>query len=205
LYVWHTVGVKSIEDLKNRETILAADGTVVNIISDLLKMTTGARFKLILGYRGTREVHLALERGEVEGAVSSVNTLRLIGGDLLKKKMVNVIVQNAFERQSALPDVPTTVELGKTPEDKEVLAFFASSGVIGRSIAGAPGIPPERLRVLRDAFDAMMKDTQFLGDAAQSQTELGLLAGIELQKASARTINIGPAERERVRSIRWHQ
>ncbi len=149
LYLWHKVGVKSLADLKHRETILAADGTAVNIISELLKMTVGARFKLILGYRGTREVHLALQRGEVEGAVSSVAALRLVGGDWLKTKMVNVVVQNALERQSALPDVPTTVELAKTAEDKQVLAFFAGSGVVGRSIAGPPGIAPERLRMLQ--------------------------------------------------------
>ena len=75
MYVWHTVPVYNIEDLKNRETILAVYGPV-ETFARLLTAVAGARFRLVKGYQGTNDAHLAMERGEVEAALSSLPLLR---------------------------------------------------------------------------------------------------------------------------------
>jgi tripartite-type tricarboxylate transporter receptor subunit TctC len=201
LYVWHTVPVKSVGDLSQHETVLAADGTPVVILAELLRTTSGGRFRLIKGYPGTRDAHLAMQRGEVEAAVSSMNTLRTMFPDWVQNRWVNVVVQNALERQADLPDVSTTVELGKSTADRELLAFFAASSAVGRSVVAPPDVPADRADMLRASFDAMVKDEQFLADVRQSRMEFGPLAGADLQRISARIVGIDAAQKERVRGI----
>ncbi len=200
MYTWHTVPVKSIHDLASHETILAAGSPGIAICAHLLTTAVGARFKLVRGYPGTQEAHLALERGEAEGAYSSLNTVRTMWGHWLKDKKINVIVQTGLERHPDLSDVPTILELGKTAEDKETIAFFAASGAIGRSIVAPPDTPAEALTVLRAAFEATMKDEQFLAEARQANMDIDPLPGADLEKIAERIVNIAPAERERVRN-----
>jgi tripartite-type tricarboxylate transporter receptor subunit TctC len=201
LYVWHEVPVKTVDDLTRHETILAVPGTPVVIFAELLRATVGARIKLIKGYPSTRDAHLAMQRGEVEAAVSSMNTVRTLFPDWVENRWFNPIVQNALERQADLANVPTTVELGKTEQDRQLLAFFAASSAIGRFILAPPGLPADRVEMLRAAFDAMVKDEQFLADVRQSRVEFGPLSGVELQKIAARIVSIEPAQQERVRAL----
>jgi tripartite-type tricarboxylate transporter receptor subunit TctC len=201
LYVWHTVPVKTVDDLSRHETIIAADGTPVMVLAELLRTTVSGRFKLIKGYSGTRDVHLAMQRGEVEAAVSSMNTVRTMFPDWVQNKWFNVIVQNALERQADLAEVPTMVELGKSEADRELLAFFAASSAIGRAIVAPPGLPADRIATLRAAFDAMVQDEQFRAEVRQSRVDFGPLGGAALQKIASRIVAIEPAQRERVRAI----
>jgi tripartite-type tricarboxylate transporter receptor subunit TctC len=121
-------------------------------------------------------------------------------GHWLRDKKINVIVQTGLERHPDLPDVPTILELGKSPEDKETIAFFAASGAIGRSVVAPPDTPAEALDALRTAFAATMKDEQFLTEAKQANVDIDPLPGDDLEKIAERIVNIGPGERERVRS-----
>ena len=200
MYTWHTVPVRSVHDLASRETILASGSPGIAIYAHLLTVAVGARFKLVRGYPGTQEIHLALERGEVEGAYSSLNTIRTMWSHWLRDKKIKMIVQTGLERHPNLPDVPTMVELGKTAEDKKTIAFFAASGAIGRSIVAPPDMSAEALNVLRAAFQATMKDEQFLAEARQVNMDVDPLAGDDLEKIAERIVNIGPAERERARN-----
>jgi tripartite-type tricarboxylate transporter receptor subunit TctC len=204
-YVWHTVPVKTIDDVKTRETLFAATGPSSVIYPTLLNGMAGTRFKLIRGYPGTQDAHLAMQRGEVEGAMSSLNTLKTAAGDWLASGKINVIVQYALARHPDLADVPAVVELGKTPEDKRVLAFFATSATIGRSIVAPPDLAKDRLEMIRAAFDATMADEQFLADVRQAKSALEPLSGQELQKISERTVNLPAEERERARAARLRQ
>jgi tripartite-type tricarboxylate transporter receptor subunit TctC len=83
-----------------------------------------------------------------------------------------------------LPDVPTNVELGNTPEARQILAFYTSSAAVGRSIVAPPGMPTDRVKVLRTAFDAMVKDPEFLAEIERAQQEFQPASGEELQKSS---------------------
>ena len=200
MYAWHTVPIQSLADLKTRETILAADGAV-ETFARLLTQYAGARFKLVKGYRGTSEVHLAMERGEVEAAVSNLPVLRELWPQWLAERKVRIFFYQGFTRDPAMPDVPASVELAKTKEDRDVLGFFAEGSTIGRAFVAPADLPPDILAVLRAAFAATMKDEQFLADCRQSKLDVDPMSGEELQKLATRMINIDVGTRDRIREI----
>jgi tripartite-type tricarboxylate transporter receptor subunit TctC len=200
-YVWHTVPVKTIDDVKTRETILASAGPSSIAYPLLLNAMIGTRFKLVRGYQGTQNTHLAMQRGEVEGTTSSVNTVRTTT-DWLKTGMINILVQYAPERHRDLQNVPTVVELGKTAEDKALLGFLARASAVGRSFVAPPDVPPERLAVLRAAFDATMADPQFLAEIRQLKAEFDPMPGQQLQQLFGHGTELSPANRARVQAIR---
>jgi tripartite-type tricarboxylate transporter receptor subunit TctC len=201
MYVWHTVPIKTVDDLKTRETIVAADGRQVEIYTRLLSAVLGARFKLVRGYPGTKDAHLALQRGEVESVFSSIDLVKTMWGDWLQDKQIKVVVQQSLQRHPDLPDVPTLLELGKTAADREVISFFTGSTTVGRSIVAPPDLPADVLAMLRAGFDATVRDEQLLADVRQSRMEILPMAGIELQGIARATVNLRPDERGRVLEI----
>ena len=115
MYTWHRAPVQRIEDLqRTRETVFGVAGPAIATYSRLLNSSLGARFKIVRGYKSTAEIHVAMERGEVEGAYSSLSTVRSGWNHWLRDKQVNILVQTIPERHPDLADVPAIVELGKT-------------------------------------------------------------------------------------------
>ena len=94
-----------------------------------------------------------------------------------------------FRSESDLADIPTIVELGKTPLDKQVLAFYASGAAVGRSFMAPPGLPADRVKVMRTAFDDMLKDPEFLAEIEKSKAEFKPLSGEKLQELIVGTAN----------------
>jgi tripartite-type tricarboxylate transporter receptor subunit TctC len=201
MYTWHRAPVQKVADLATRETVFGVAGPLIITYTRLLNSSIGARFKIVRGYKSTAEIHIAMERGEVEGAYSSLSTVRSGWNQWLTDKQINILVQMVPERHPDLADVPTIVELGKTAEDRAVMSFFAASGAVGRSIVAPPGVPPDRLEILRTAFHATMRDPQFLAEARQMKLDVEPLPGGELAKLAARVVGIGAAERERAQAM----
>lgn len=200
MYVWHTVPVYTIEDLKKRQTILAVYGPV-EIFARLLTVVAGARFKLVKGYQGTNDAHLAMQRGEVEAAMSSLPVLRASRPDWLKNKLIRIFFYQGFTRSPDLPDVPASIELGKTKAERDVLAFFINNSTIGRAYAAPPGLAPDVLATLRRAFDDTMKDEQFLADCRESKFGVNPRMGDDLERIVGRMVAINPDTRALVREI----
>jgi tripartite-type tricarboxylate transporter receptor subunit TctC len=123
--------------------------------------------------------------------------------DWLRDKKVNILLQYQQERHPRFADVPTVLEFIQSADDREVFSFFIGSAMVGRSIAAPPGLPPERLALLRRAFDDTMKDPQFLAEAAQAKFELGPLSGAALQAIVERQVNVSPAIRDRILALGW--
>jgi tripartite-type tricarboxylate transporter receptor subunit TctC len=201
LLVWHSVPVRSIEDVKSRETIFAGDSPSGYIYPTMLNAMIGTRFKIIRGFPGTQAALLALERGEAEAVSGSPATLRARFPDLLRDHKVRFIVQDALERSPELPEVPAVVEFAPTRADKEVLGFFASGGRIGRSFVLPPGVDPERVRILREAFDATMRDPQLLAEARQMNVDLDPLPGADVQQIVEHSLALSEEARERARQF----
>jgi tripartite-type tricarboxylate transporter receptor subunit TctC len=200
MYAWHSVPIQSLADLKNRETVLAADGAV-ETFARLLTRYAGARFKLVKGYRGTSEVHLAMERGEIEAAVSSFPVLHQLWPQWLAERKVRIFFYNGFTRDPAMPDVPASLELAETKADRDVLGFFAEGSALGRAFVAPADVPPATLAVLRAAFAATMKDGQFLADCRQSKLDVDPMSGEALQKLAARMVDVDAATRDLIREI----
>jgi tripartite-type tricarboxylate transporter receptor subunit TctC len=199
-YVWHTSPTKTIADAKTRETILASAGPASIIYPLLLNQMIGTRFKLVRGYQGTQNTHLAMQRGEVEGTTSSVNTVKTTT-DWLTGGEINVLVQYAPQRHAAIPNVPAVAELPATADDRALLSFLTRASAIGRSFVAPPGIAPEPLAALRTAFDATMRDPEFIADIRQLRAEFDPLPGAELQRLFEQG-ELSDANRERVKAAR---
>ncbi len=200
MYVWHTVPVYTIEDLKKRQTILAVAGPV-ETFARLLTAVVGARWKLVKGYQGSNDANLAMQRGEVEAALSSLPVLRASRPDWLKNKLIRIFFYQGFTRSPDLPGVPASIELAKTKAERDVLAFFIDNSTIGRAYAAPPGVAPDVLATLRRAFDDTMKDQQFLSDCRESKFDVKPRPGVDLQQIVGRMIAINPDTRALVREM----
>jgi tripartite-type tricarboxylate transporter receptor subunit TctC len=140
-------GIKSFADARNREIIVGVSGGgSTSVIYPLaLNAYAGAKFKLVRGYKGTAEISMAAERGEVEvnPAVGIPGILTSHPEWILQHQAV-ILYQNALKRYESLPDVPTLPELATTDEGRSVMRVIAGTAEIGRSIMTTPGVPPAR-------------------------------------------------------------
>ncbi|MDH3242774.1 MAG: tripartite tricarboxylate transporter substrate-binding protein [Alphaproteobacteria bacterium] len=182
--VWHTAPVKTIEDAKKTEIILAsttASGTLTTLPT-LMNRAAGTKFRIVTGYKGTNGAMLAMERGETQGSGATWTTLKSRRPDWVKKKLIRPLVQYAPKRHPELPDVPTCIELIKDPKARAAAALIASSAEVGRSVMAPPGIPGDRVKALRKAFMGMLNDAKFKADMIKLGGEISPLDGTDLQK-----------------------
>jgi tripartite-type tricarboxylate transporter receptor subunit TctC len=190
--IWHTSPTKTLADAMKREATLAATsaGSASDSFPLLMNRLAGTSFKIIKGYSGTNGTILAMERGETEGAHATVEQLLFNRRDWLRDKKTAVLVQYTMERHPMFPDAPAMSEFGTMPLDKQVLALFAGTADIGRAMMMPPGIPADRLAVLRKAFDAMLKDPAFQQEFERRNLEFGPMSGAELQKRVAAMLSV---------------
>src|SRR5262249_30041399 len=142
----------------------------------------GSKFKLVLGYKGSNEAMLAVERGEAEGHSTSWVALKVAHPAWIADKSVNIIVQFALKRHPEMPDVPTAVELTQTDEQRAILSAVVNAAEVGSAFFTTPGVPADRLDVLRRAFDATMKDPKFLAEVERTRLSVNPISGEEMQK-----------------------
>jgi tripartite-type tricarboxylate transporter receptor subunit TctC len=140
---------------------------------------------------------LAMERGEVDGSSSSWAAVKVGKQEWLREKKIKIILQTTPERIPELPDTPSLGEIGATPQDRQVFALYASGSAIGRSLIGPPGIAAERVQALREGFDAMVKDAEFVADVHKIDVELDPLPGAAVARLVAQTLAVPPAVRDR--------
>jgi tripartite-type tricarboxylate transporter receptor subunit TctC len=199
---WHTSKTKTIYDAMKQDILLSSN-LLADVLPTVLNNVVGTRFKMVRGYPGSNEGMLAMEREETESAVTSWNAVKTTKKNWLDERKINILVQYGPQRVKDLPDVPSMVELGKTEQDKQVLGFFASSAEIGIAIMAPPGVPAERVQILRAAFDATMKDPQFLADIEARKVEFDRpINGAELQKIVAEAAGVTEDVRARALQAR---
>jgi tripartite-type tricarboxylate transporter receptor subunit TctC len=201
IVAWDKLGVKSIADAKTKSVVIAATGPASGtmLYPLALNAVVGTKFKVVSGYKHS-DMLLAVERGEAGGAFSSLTTIKSLHPDWLADKKVDVLVMISSERSPEFANVPTLTELGRTAEDKQVLAIFASASTVGRSFMTTPNVPPKRLASLRAAFAAMLKDPAFVADFGKIHAEFAPMSGATLQKIIRETRNVSPAVLARVRA-----
>src|SRR4029079_9978522 len=174
-------------------------GSIAETVPRLLNALIGTRFKLISGYPAASEGMLAMERGEVEGASSSWAAVKVGKQTWLRERKIRIILQTTPERIPELPDAPSLREIGDTREDRQWCALYASASAIGRSVIAPPGLPAERVGALRDAFQGMVRDPDFIADLQRTNVELEPLPGAALAQLDARTLNVPATVRDRAK------
>jgi tripartite-type tricarboxylate transporter receptor subunit TctC len=192
--VWHSSPTRTVEDARRRETILAATGEngTPDTNPRLMNEFAGTRFKVVTGYPGAAATMLAMERGEVEGAYTGLENLLSTKSDWLRDRKITVLVQYSQARHKSFPDVPAMVEFARSPEDGRILSLYASAADIGIALVAPPRLSAEILARLRRAFDAMMADRDFLGDAASRQMDVQPMPGEALQQLVAEVLATPP-------------
>jgi len=150
----------------------------------------GTKFKLVTGYQSAAEVGLALERGEIEGrAGNNFNSLKAENGEWLRTGKINLIAQVGLARDAEFPSVPLITDFAKNDSDRQVLRLFSTDVVIGRPFVTAPGVPADRVALLRTAFDAMLQDPAYLEDSKKAGLDVSPTDGVTIQKVVAELIN----------------
>ena len=183
-FTWRTSKAKTIADARQHEIPMAGtgSGSPSEGYPKLLNALAGTKFKIISGYPGSTQGMLAMERGEVDGGLTSWNTIKRTKQSWIANRDLNILVQFANTRHSDLPNVPTALEPAATEEGKRILAFYISGAELGRSLLAPPGIPADRVKVLRAAFDAMLKDREFLAEIERTGQEFQPAPGEAVQK-----------------------
>ena len=185
---WITSPVKTIAQAREREVVVAAAAATSNsaIMPKVLNALLGTRFKPIMGYDPGSGMTLALESGETEDVCGlSWSTIKAARPHWIKNNKLNVIVQLGLAKLPELPDVPAALDLVTDPVKKQVLGLILVRQELGRPLAAPPGVPADRLEILRGAFDATMKDPQFLAEAAKLELEIEPLSAPEIDKLLA--------------------
>jgi tripartite-type tricarboxylate transporter receptor subunit TctC len=195
--------VKSLDDAYRHEVILAGTGraATTTVYPSVLNKVLGLRFKVVVGFEGSIAAFLAMERGEVEGHSTSWDGIKSARASWVEEKKVNVIVQYGIHRHPELPDVPTSVELGRTDAERQVLRIVANATEIGKTALTTPGVPADRVEALRRAFDATMTDPDYVAEMKKLQLEIIPLGGEELQKLAQEVGNVPPDVLQKVKAI----
>jgi tripartite-type tricarboxylate transporter receptor subunit TctC len=202
--VWHTVPIDTIDDVRRRETLMGGTGPTSStvFIPYLLNNLAGMKFKVITGFNGTTDIALAMERGEVEGSGTPLESLTSYRADWVRDKKIKLLLQYAAGRDPEVPNIPSMVELGKTEEARRILGFYASAADVGRSIVAPPGMLPETVATLRRAFDAMFDDPIFLEEVKRAGIQLKPMTGERLQTMIAEIAAFPPDLLQKARLAR---
>jgi tripartite-type tricarboxylate transporter receptor subunit TctC len=180
--VWHTAGVKNMDDLRKQEVVAGASGrgAITYFYPTMMNAFLGTKFKIVTGYPGGNQINLAMERGEVQARNNTWSSWKATRPQWLKDRLIYVVAQ-AGPRAADL-DAPSVEEMAKTPDDRLTIELIVSGTQLGRPFATTPDVPADRLAALREAFRATMKDPEFLKDAAQMNFEVNPVYGEPMQK-----------------------
>ncbi len=181
--LWADAPAKSLEDAKKQEVILSANaaaGTSATIPWALNRMI-GTKFKVVLGYNSSARMGLAMESGEAHGIGSTSWDYLQTKQDWFDGKKINILYSITMERMTALPGTPTVSELVSNDRDRNALKLMASTSTVGRAVVSPPGNDAARTKALRDAFEAMSRDPEYLADAKRRRLGHDFMRGDKLQ------------------------
>lgn len=189
---WNTTGIKDWKDLLNKEYIVGSSGagaqseTIPVMINNLF----GTKIKVISGYVGGNDIFLAMERGEVHGRCGSIiSAIKSTRPDWFTKNKINIPISITLNRSADFPDVPSIYELATDDRTKQLLKLIIVPLKLDRPLLTTPGVPLERLLILRKAFHLAMNDPDFISDANKLNLELGEVTGEEVQNILKETYN----------------
>ena len=182
-------------------------GSTGYYIPKLLEEVFGLKIAMVTGYPGAADVDIAVERNEVHCRGTTISAFfgREPGRTWAKNGFARILVQTGDKKNHRLPDTPTIWELmdqEKVAEAKKRLArVVLGPGAFGRPILATPGIPPDRVRTLREAYIKMLKDPEFVADANKRQWEINPISGERLERLAKEVINQPPDVVERIKGI----
>lgn len=182
--VWHTTPHKTLDAVKANEVLMGSGGPTISdsVHVKLLNHIANTKLKLVLGYKGSTDVHLAMERGEVQGRCGLTwGSIQARYGHWMAEKKISLIAQFALNKNADLPDVPFIMDIAQTPEQKQMIELLLAANEMGRPFFTPPGVPADRVEALRTAFVATAKDPKFIAETEKQAMELQLMTGEEVE------------------------
>ena len=201
--VWHDTGVKAFDEALHKQITLGATGSGSGtfLYPNAANQILGTKFRIITGYKQSIDIDLAMQRGEVAGrAGGSYAALVAEHPDWIKSSLVRVIAQVGYQRDAALKDVPFLQDFAKDDEQRQILRFISAPVQVGRPFVAPPGVPADRVALLRKAFDATMKDKESMAEADKLALDIRPMGGVELSRVVAETVNTPAAIIEKVKA-----
>ena len=200
--VWKTAGVKTFAEARKIEVTAGATGRGAITYSFPMMMNTllKTKFKIVPGYPGGNDINLAMERGEVGARNNTWSSWKVTKPEWLKNKDITVLVQ-AGPRAKDLPDVPSVEDLATSDDDRRIIELVVSGTRLGRPLATTPQVPADRLKALRAAFDATMKDPEFIQQAQLINIDVDPVAGETIQSVVAHVLSTPQELKERAKPL----
>ena len=192
---WAASGIKNWQDMFDKEFLVGSSGagSQMETLPLMVNKLFGTRIKVISGYKGGNEVFLAMERGEVHGRcgsiVSSVTSTR---PDWFPQKKIVVPFQIALERSPEFPDVPALGELAKDTRTKQVLELVVSHMAMDKPFLMPPGVPEDRVALMRKAFQEAVSDPAFIAQAKKERVEIHPVTAARVQQVLERAYAMPP-------------
>jgi tripartite-type tricarboxylate transporter receptor subunit TctC len=201
--VWSSAtGVRSLPDATTQEVVFGGTSlaTDTGLFPTILNRLIGTRFKVIVGYKSSTDVDLAMERGEVQGKIWTWGSLKSGNtADWVERNKVSLLAQFGLQRAKDLPDLPLALDYARTPEDRQVMELIFAPLTLGYPSFMGPGVPPERVEVMRRAFDRTMRDPEFIDLMRQQNLVLDPARGEDVQAIVQRLYQMPQAVIERAR------
>jgi len=180
-YTWGAKNIKSFDEMLKRDQIIMGDtgaGSSAYVNQKMLQQIFGAKMKQVLGYPGSAEKRIAIERGELDGDCGSWTS---IPEDWIRDKKIDVLIRFQKEVSHGLPaSVTYAGDIVKDPNKRKLLDLLNAPSEIGRPYILSKAVPADRLSILRDAFDKTMKDAQFNADADKQQLIIDPIQGVKV-------------------------
>ncbi|MPZ39572.1 MAG: hypothetical protein GEU95_16240 [Rhizobiales bacterium] len=201
--VWqHPGGATTFDEMLTKETIIGggAPAAITYQHPMVLKNVLKANFKVIQGYKGTRDINIAMQRGEVNGTCGMFgSSVKSQFGAEVKDGRMKLFIQMGSRRSNEFGNIPSVFDYAKTDEDRAILRFHFEQLLLGRPLAGPPGIPADRLAVLRAALFATMKDPQFLAEATKAGLDIDPVQPAEVMALLKQFSSFSPALLEKAK------
>jgi hypothetical protein len=185
LTVWRpTSPATTIQEAMKKEVVLGSTGagSYQYQLPALMNALLGTRFKIILGFKSVSDENLAMERGEIHGRGGTIISWAITQPDWVKENKIAHLVQIGAKPAKGFEKVPLVQDLTSNPDHKKAFILIGASSQLGRSLVGTPGIPPDRAKALRLAFEKGLKDPEILELARKWKLDLDPISGEEMEE-----------------------
>ncbi len=189
-------GIATFDDLLAKEVVFGATGATgpLGLFAQAVKNLLGAKLKVVYGYKGSADVKLAMNRGEVQGICGlPLSTVKSFWGDEYKSGEFKPIIRLSGRDHPDLKGIPNVDRYAKTEEDRQVFGLIFGAQALGRVYVSPPGQPAARTKAMREAMNRTMKDEKFLADAAKAQIDIEPMSGEQVSTFIAKLSAVSPA------------
>ncbi|MPY70125.1 MAG: hypothetical protein GEU92_08560 [Alphaproteobacteria bacterium] len=192
--LWHDSPAKTLDELRRIQVTMGSTGksSETYVTPTLMNAFMGTKFKVVLGYKGTGAIHIAMEQGEIHGRAASYSSISGTRPHWLSENKVIILGHSGLYPDKDIPGVAPLATLAP-PESKAVFEFVGSGSALGRIIVAPPGVPADRVAALRKGLEATLADPKFLADAKKRKMGVQPRSAAEVEALVMKTVN-APAD-----------